>query len=217
MEIKKLEYGVEVKDFNDAGQFTAYASTFGNADQVNDVIEKGAFTETLSTKAISDVFMFWQHDSDQIIGEWIEIKEDDHGLLVKGQLYVDDIQQAKETHFLMKKGKIKQLSIGFNIIKKAFEGGKRILKEINLSEISPVTFPCNLKAEILGVKSSKDLTIREFEEKLRDVGLSQKEAKAVCANGYKGLTERDAQETEQELKEAQLWAEILTKTKEITK
>lgn len=33
--------------------------------------------------------------------------------------------------------------------------------------------------------------IRELERKLRDVGYSQKEAKAICAVGYKGLRHRD--------------------------
>ena len=193
LEKKNLSFDFEMKNLDDKGEFVAYASTFGNKDLGDDVMVKGAFIKSLSEKSAKDVFMFWQHDSDSIIGEWKSMVEDERGLRVEGKLFLNDIQQAKEAFFLMKKGLIKKLSIGFQIVKKSYEGGKRMLEEVKLHEVSVVTFPMNTEADIIGVKSAKDLTVREFEKKLRDVGFTQKESKALIAEGWKGL-QRDVVE-----------------------
>ena len=197
MNLERKNFDLEIKGIDEKGEFVAYASTFGNTDLVNDVVEKGAFIKSLQNRPAEEVLMLWQHDTSEIIGEWKDMKEDEHGLLVKGQLFIDDIQQAKEAFFLMKKKLIKKLSIGFKIVNKAWENGKRMLKEVDLLEVSVVTFPANPEASILGVKNMKDLTVREFEEKLRDVGFSQKEAKAIIADGFKGLNQRDAEDDNQ--------------------
>lgn len=203
-------FDIEVKNIDEQGRFTAYASTFGNKDRVDDIVVKGAFTKTLERTNLKDIFMFWQHKTDVIIGEWISMVEDEKGLLVEGQLFIDNIQQAKEAFFLMKQGLIKKLSIGFALIKKSFDSGIRMLEEIDLKEISPVTFPANEEADILGVKNMKDLDIRQFEQKLRDVGLSQKEAKAVCADGFKGLQRDDVNEEENKAD----WSDVIKHIKE---
>lgn len=206
-------FDIEVKNIDEQGRFTAYASTFGNVDKVNDTVVKGAFSKTLDNRNLKDIFMFWQHKTDIIIGEWLSMKEDEKGLLVEGQLFINDIQQAKEAFFLMKQGLIKKLSIGFALIKKSFSAGKRILEEIDLKEISPVTFPADEHASIIGVKSMKDLDIRQFEQKLRDVGFSQKEAKAVCADGFKGL-QRDAVDLDEQQVKTDDWSEVINLLKE---
>ena len=207
MNLERKNFDLEIKGIDEKGEFVAYASTFGNTDLVNDVVEKGAFIKSLQNRPAEEVLMLWQHDTSEIIGEWKDMKEDEHGLLVKGQLFIDDIQQAKEAFFLMKKKLIKKLSIGFKIVNKAWENGKRMLKEVDLLEVSVVTFPANPEASILGVKNMKDLTVREFEEKLRDVGFSQKEAKAIIADGFKGLNQRDADEDNNQVKTDD-WSEV---------
>jgi hypothetical protein len=105
----------------------------------------------------------------------------------------------------MKEGEITQFSIGYRVISKAFDGnGNTLLKEIDLIEVSPVTFPANPEAQLVGVKSIKELTEREFEKRLRDdAGLSQKEAKSLMALGYKGLKEQDAVEDLEEKRKAE--------------
>lgn len=200
METKNYEF--EIKNINEKGIFQAYASTFGNADLIDDVVQKGAFLKSLQSRPAKDVLMFWQHKSDVIVGEWLSMKEDDHGLLVEGQLFIDDIQQAKEAFFLMKKKLIKKLSIGFQLVKKSFDNGKRFLDEIDLLEVSLVTFPCNEEASILGVKAA-EMSEKDFERKLRDaVGLSRSEAKTLMSRGFKALGQRDADKSEKEQQEA---------------
>ena len=200
-DLEHKSFDIEIKNINEQGKFTAYASTFGNIDKVKDKVVKGAFTKTLENRNLKDIFMFWQHKSDVIIGEWISMVEDDKGLLVEGQLFIDDIQQAKEAFFLMKRGLIGKLSIGYSIIKKSFESGVRLLEEVGLAEISPVTWPANEEADIIGVKSmniNEYETIRDFEEGLRDSGFSKKEALEYIS-GVKELL-RDSGEHKEEQK-----------------
>ena len=197
----------EIKEMNEEkGTFCAYGSTFSNEDLGGDVVVKGAFKKSLQENPAEKVYMFYNHDSKEIIGEYTEIKEDDYGLLIKGRLFIDEIKRAQETYFLMKKGLIRKFSIGYKIVKKSYEKGKRMLEEVKLIEVSPVTFPMNPEAELLGVKSEIK-TIRDLERALRDVGLSNKQAKAVAADGFKGLNQRDAEEDNNQVK-ADDWSEV---------
>ena len=193
MEHKNLNF--EIKAHED-GSFVGYGSTFGNVDLVGDIVQKGAFVKSLAKKGAAGVKMFLQHNSNDIIGKFTEIFENEKGLVVKGQFFLGNIQKADETHFLMKEGEITQFSIGYRVISKSFDGnGNTLLKEIDLIEVSPVTFPANPEAQLVGVKTINDMTEREFEKRLRDdAGLSQKQAKALMSCGYKGLKEQDAAE-----------------------
>lgn len=207
MNIERKHFDLEIKNIDEKGVFQAYASTFGNTDLVDDIVEKGAFIKSLENRPAQEVLMLWQHDNSEIIGEWKSMQEDEKGLLVEGKLFIEDIQQAKEAFFLMKKKLIKKLSIGFKIVSKAFESGKRLLKEVDLIEVSVVTFPANPEADIIGVKNMKDLTIRQFEQKLRDVGFSQNEVKHISAEGFKGL-QRDVADIEQQENKTDDWSEV---------
>jgi hypothetical protein len=192
MEHKNLNF--EIKAHED-GSFVGYGSTFGNVDLVGDIVQKGAFTKSLARTGAHGVKMFLQHNSNDIIGEYTKIYENEKGLVIEGKLYLGNIQRADETHFLMKKRQITQFSIGYSIPQggKSFDGkGNTKLDVIDLHEISPVTYACNPEAELVGVKSIKELSKKELEQKLRDVGFSQKEAKGFIAVGFDGLKERDA-------------------------
>ena len=210
MAIEYKNINFEIKHIDEKGTFEAHASTWDDPDLVDDTIPKGAFQKSLDSKSIKDILMFWQHKSDEIIGEWLEIKEDSHGLFVKGKLFIGDIQKASEAYFLMKKGIIRKLSIGYKLMKKSYKDGMTVLNEIDLKEISPVTNPCNPNANITSVKSMKDLTIREFEAKLRDEsGFSNKEAKAIALGGFGGLKGQDDANDYEKNTDAQEWAEIV--------
>jgi HK97 family phage prohead protease len=202
-----MEIDVEIKSQKEDGTFTAYGSTFGNEDKGGDVVVKGAFAKSLKEKSVNDIFMFYNHDTKEIIGEYTNIKEDDHGLLIEGKLFIDDIKRASETHFLMKKGLIKKFSIGYQVVKKSFKGGLRMLEELKLFEVSPVTFPMNEEANLLTVK--KDLTKKDLEKALRDVvGLSHKEAKGLISCGWDGM-QRDAVEHSKEQKNEADWSSVI--------
>ncbi len=205
------DFNLEIKAIDETGVFSGYASTFGNEDLGGDIVQKGAFTKTL-TKGADSVLMFYQHDSAEIIGEFTQLKEDSKGLFFEGKLFIDDIKRAQETLFLMQKKKLKAVSIGYRIESKGFDSdGRRLLKEIDLKEISVVTFPMNELATIDSVKAVEELTEREFEKSLRDVvGLSQKQAKALMSGGFAAM-KRDVSEQEEE--KSSEWNEFCNKLK----
>lgn len=165
------------------GEFSGYASVFGIVDEGMDVVERGAFTKSLAERKPK---MLWQHDKTKIIGVWDEVKEDERGLFVKGRV-LKDVQQGKEAMALMKAGALDSMSIGYRTINAAQEGSGSVRKllEVELFEISLVTFPMLKEAMVTDVKSIK--TIRDFEKGLRDAGFSRQEAKAIAADGFEGL------------------------------
>ena len=174
-------FAFEVKELSDAGEIEGYASVFGVQDKGGDTVERGAF----SSAAGKSVPMLWNHDPGQPIGVWSQMSEDEYGLRVKGRL-VMEVAKAREAHALIGGGALKGLSIGYRA--KGFErvGNGRKLTEIDLMEISAVTFPMLPDAQVTSLKS--DMTIRDWEGFLRDEGrLSHREAKAFCAGGFKAL------------------------------
>lgn len=191
----------EQKNFNfefsvaedEPGTITGYGSVFGNVDSWGDIVEKGAFIKSLGNRVIP---VLWQHNTDEPIGVWTEITEDDYGLKMKGRLLIDDVQKAKEAYALIKSGAINGLSIGYTVKDYSLNKteNQRLLKDIELYEVSLVTFPANEKAIVTSVKS--ELTIRDAERALTDAGFSQKRAKSILAKGFKSAIDRDDQ-TEQ--------------------
>ena len=171
------------------GVFEGYASVFGIVDQGMDMVERGAFSKSLGTRKVK---MLWQHNTDQPIGIWQEIREDEHGLFVKGRL-IPEVEKAREAMALLKAGALDSMSIGYRTIEANTEGERRIRKltEIDLFEISLVTFPMLEAAKVTDVKSIT--TERDFERFLRDAGYSRSEATAITLHGFKAArNQRDA-------------------------
>ena len=196
-EIKKVIFESEVK--SDAkGVFTGYGSIFGNEDQGNDIVAKGAFTKSLNERPASKVKMLFQHKTDEPIGVFTEIYEDQKGLFVKGQLAMGT-QKGRETYELLKMGALDGMSIGFKADpqKQGYNENKRgvrTLKEVDLMEISLVTFPMNEQAMVQSVKGNLK-SIRDWEKILRDAGgLSRTEAKIGAKALAESLNQRDADE-----------------------
>jgi hypothetical protein len=100
---------------------------------------------------------------------------------------------------MMREGAIDGLSIGFRMVKGARDRfGVRRLEQVDLWEISVVTFPMLPEARVSAVKADpfacRMPSMREFERWLtQDAGFSRSEARAVMRQGFKGLeTLRDA-------------------------
>jgi len=128
------------------------------------------------------------------------MREDSHGLFVKGRLFVADIPRAREAYKLLKEKVVTGLSIGYRTKDSHLDAqtGARVLTDVDLMEISMVTFPANDQARVKLVKSAlgegRVPSQREFEAFLREAGFSRKQAKGVLAQGYKSLNPRDAEE-----------------------
>lgn len=181
-------------DEEEMGVFTGYGSIFGNKDLGNDIVVEGAFTKSLARKGAKAVKLLYQHRADEPIGVFDEITEDRKGLKVKGRLAMGT-QRGREVYELMKMGALDGLSIGFRVDQKGYDyderGKRRMIKEVDLLEISAVTFPMNPRARVAQVKGI-DRTVREWEELLRDAGsLSRSEAKVAASAVAKALDQRD--------------------------
>jgi HK97 family phage prohead protease len=124
------------------GKFSGYASVFGRLDEGGDIVMPGAFRKSLGLRGRHRIKMLFQHDPKDPVGTWDTIREDDFGLLVTGRL-VPEVPRAEALRRLIARGAVDGLSIGFRTVKstRAEKGGHRKLWEIDLWEISIVTFP----------------------------------------------------------------------------
>ncbi|MGJ0511138.1 HK97 family phage prohead protease [Methylocystis sp.] len=140
---------------NDAGAFSGYASLFGVVDSGGDMVMTGAFARSLIKRGAHGVKMLWQHQAAEPIGLWTSIVEDARGLKVEGRLDLS-VARARQALSLMRKGAIDGLSIGFRTRRATTEksSGVRRLHEIDLWEISIVTFPMLPQARIAAVKQT---------------------------------------------------------------
>jgi uncharacterized protein len=183
---KMLTFPAEIKALGeDTGEFEGYGSVFGVKDWYDEVVDKGAFLDSLREHGLPVLLL--QHSTWMVGGIYTEAHEDEKGLRVKGKLNLD-VQAAREAYSLMKQGALKGLSIGFmsqeDYVDKTT--GVRHLKKVRLLEVSVVTFPANERALVSGVKSAPT-TIRQFESFLRDGGYSQEDAKLIASKGYRAL------------------------------
>lgn len=128
------------------GKIEGYAAIFGEPDRGGDIIAPGAFAASLDRRTAS-VKLLWQHDPAQPIGIWESITEDARGLQVKGRL-LTSVQRGAEAATLLKAGALDGLSIGYRAVKSDRRGPHRYLTEIDLWEISLVTFPMNANARL---------------------------------------------------------------------
>lgn len=132
-----------------AGHFEGYASTFNHVDRGNDLVLPGAFERSLRERGAQSIKLLWQHDPREPIGVIEDIFEDHHGLYVRGRLLLD-IGRAGEARKLMQAGAVDGLSIGFHTLKSNKRAdGVRLLRDVDLWEISLVTFPMNPRARII--------------------------------------------------------------------
>lgn len=138
------------------GLFEGYASLFRIPDLGKDIVEPGAFRESLQRRGPGGVKMLWQHDPAEPIGRWSSLIEDSRGLFVRGRLSLA-VARAREIHALMRDGAIDGLSIGFRYEKARTEPrtGLRRLERIDLWEVSVVTFPMLPQARIAAVKATR--------------------------------------------------------------
>jgi|ERR1700722_7489751 len=138
------------------GIIAGYASFFDIVDRQQDRIAKGAFKKTLRAWQLLGKMpkMLWQHNQKQPIGVWTQLQEDEQGLYVEGRLALG-VAKADEAYLLLKEGALDCLSIGFRTIKALQDKDRktRILLDIDLVEISLVTFGANARAIIHHVKT----------------------------------------------------------------
>ena len=184
---------MEIKELGKDGEVEGYASVYGIVDQGGDIVMKGAFEKTI--KAVHEgrrrIKMLWQHDPGSPIGVWDVMSEDSKGLIMKGRI-LTEVQKGSDTLELLKASAIDGLSIGYKTVDADFivndQGRIRQLKDLDLMEVSFVTFPMNTEATVIDVKNLSSRC--DVEHLLRDAGVPGGFAKLLVKYGYEGAIER---------------------------
>lgn len=161
---------LQIKSFDSTqeaqGIFEAYANVKYFKDKVNDVSIDGAFMKSVAKCKETGKYpkMLLQHDYKQVVGVWLDMYEDEKGLRVKGQLAMNTTL-GRETYELMKMGALDSLSIGYVVQKETYDAATKTnyLEELDLREISIVTFACNEESLIDSVKS-EDVQIEHVQQ-----------------------------------------------------
>ena len=183
MTIEHKRVSFDVQDVGEEGTITGYGSVFGIVDHGSDVVLPGAFKKSLAARGGKPVPMLWNHIDSFPIGKWTDIAEDERGLKLTGRFTMKS-PKAQEIHALAMDGVISGLSIGYKTIDAEIDEttGVRRLKELDLWEVSAVTFPMLEDAQIDSVKSDdRSVGIEEF------LSMSDREQERI-------LTKRDARQ-----------------------
>jgi HK97 family phage prohead protease len=214
---------------DDAGTFSGYGAIFGNVDSYGDIIKAGAFAKSLKEWGAKGKLppMLLQHgggvfgggaDDMLPVGKWLSMEENSKGLKVEGHLFAMNTERGQYIYEGLKSGVLDGLSIGFmtrNSEEEIIDGERyRILTDIDLWELSIVTFPANDKARVASVKNQ----LRDIEDSLRDAGLSRADCRTAISvlkrqgllrdAGVPEIAPRDAVAPEDERAAAELLASL---------
>lgn len=207
--MQRIEVKLAADDVDEkTGTFAGYGAVFGNRDSYGDVIERGAFKRTLREWEDRGKYppMLLQHGglglnaSDLLpIGKWTAMEENTRGLKVEGRLFGLESERGRLIHEGLREGALDGLSIGYRV-RKDRRGTKpneptRTLEDVELVEVSLVTFPANERARVSAVKSFDPPPefLREMEAALREAGLSRTDAKKAVAC-FRDQLRRDAED-----------------------
>ena len=168
-EVKQItRNGVEV------GIVEGLGSTF-DLDRGDDIILPGAFTETLARHRETNrpVRMLFQHWTDNLIGGFPidQVRETEKGLEIVGEINLLPGHKGEWAYSLAKQGVLTDFSIGFRVKDEEFKDGIRIIKRLELFEISLVAEPMNPNAVVTAVKSDKNTLTRQVKDYCDKMGL----------------------------------------------
>ena len=173
----KFCYGAKDLTVTNGTRIEGYASVFEKTDQGGDVVARGAYARCLQelVRSRRTVKMLWQHDPGQPIGVWDEVGEDQTGLYVRGRLLAE-VARAREAAALIEAGAIDGLSIGYRTKKSARDRqGRRLLSELELWEVSLVTFPMHVDTRV-------DAKTRSQDDALLDLAAAIEDARRMLAS-----------------------------------
>lgn len=181
------QLNLKIKSVDEAGRVKGYASVYGNKDLNGDIIERGAFTKTLSENG-GQVPLLWQHKTDSPIG-LASLVDDQYGLDMDAQIELGVID-GQQAHLKASKNLVRGLSIGYRVVKEMWDDAERAfrLMEIKLLEVSLVTIPANPLTLITSVKN---------EDRNRNIAAAFEEIKA--GRTLSGATRKRIEQTVFEL------------------
>jgi len=212
---------LEMKELREDGTFSGYGSVFGVLDSYGDKVAPGAFKASLAKHKANGTRpkLLWQHKQDQPIGFWEELREDNHGLFLQGKLLIQDDPVARRAYAHLKAGSIDGLSIGFMTVKadRDEKGATRTVREVDLWEVSVVTFPANGASRASEIRAEDEIsaltTLKDCERYLREAGHPPSRSEAVAiVSRIKAIAQREAEAARQ----AEWSASILRRAASLT-
>lgn len=197
-----LPISFKASSLESSGFFSGHVATFNTPDLTGDIVLPGSFAASIAQHKARGILppLLWSHDSGAPIGRLTTLKEDRAGLYAEAQLTLE-VRAAKEAYALLQAGAISGLSFGYNIPKDGAEyrGDNRLLKQIDLHEVSVVSIPMHRDSRVTSVKAMDCGNPRELEHLLREsLFLSSRKAKAAANALWPLLSERDAQDDDRD-------------------
>ena len=191
---KSSETPLEIHKFDgDEGKLVAYVTTFNNSDVVGDIMAPGSLDKFVKefNETEKQLPMLWQHDKNELIGEWTKFEINSRGVKGYGEIFTD-VTRGNDVRNLIRRGAVGSVSVGFRSKNyEQLDNGGRLFKEIELVETSVVVNPANPKARIVSAKNEDaSINIRNLEKALREAGLSRTESQLVLTGKAREL--RDA-------------------------
>ena len=123
-------------------RFAGYAAVFDRPDRGGDVVRRGAFARSLAGGAVP---LLWQHEKARPIGRIDYLREDARGLRVIAR--VADERVAT----LLRERAVTGLIFGYRV-RESKGADPRELTELDLVEVSLVTFPMQVLARVHAVE-----------------------------------------------------------------
>lgn len=153
---------VEVKGEGEGGilHIKAYALVFGNIDSYGDIIMPGACDGFLAGPDADRMALCWQHDRATVIGKITDKGVDDYGMWIEADVL--PTSAGNDAAILLKNGAVKEFSIGYRANKYHYEHKEgydydiRILEDITVVEVSPVTTAANPAAILISAKADPE-------------------------------------------------------------
>jgi len=197
--MNKMQLGVSgFKAADDSTmKFTCYGNVKGNIDHAQDRTLDGAYVKSIERHKAAGTMpkMFWMHNPYETpVGKWVEMREDAKGLYLEGEFA--NTEKGRELYELMKMGALDSFSIGYSVTQEKWNHEKNCndLIELDIKEVSVVTFACNEESRLVGIKAKMEQdelpTKRELEKFLRESGLSRKQAEVIASKYDDSVTEQ---------------------------
>lgn len=161
---------------NEAGSISGFFSTYDKEpDSYGDIIDPGAFTETIKKREESGhpFPLCWNHDFSAVIGAVDSVKDTEKGPFIEAHFL--DTQLAQDVRKMLQSGAVYQFSFAYDVLgnraptqEEQEKGVTNVLTKVDVFEISVVTVPANQNAVATEVKAgrrnnkSDEATIKEI-------------------------------------------------------
>lgn len=199
----KFELKEDMAEDDNFYYLKGYGAT-SDLDLGNDIITPEALQKAIEARKPK---FCYQHNIKQVLGVFTTLKKDTNGLYFEAKM-PKSVSICNEVAEFIKIGALDSMSIGYWVIDRDWKEGVRVIKELEIYEISVVTIPMNPNAVITGIKTLEELsTIGEIEDFLKEKGLSGNERKTIISK-IKSINETD-DDNDSESKEVNLSDEEL--------